>query len=301
MSPRRTMPPLREQWAEVVAAVRAELAIDRLELTPAVSRGRIRWAAWASIVVLFIWGWGGGTVRAVDALMNGTRTPTPLGPDTVFVQTLAVASDIALAATAIGLIFVFRGGFAPPAPWVTISPRTYLYAIPVALAVLTLGMGIMQAPTLVGIPFQPFPSQHVDGILANVLWGITLAMAGPTEEAVLLGLVVTALRRSGYSWTVVGIVAVLVRIPFHLYYGWGAILLAVWALLFVALYRRTGTIVPMVIAHTVFNIAALPPFGDVGLAIKVVILLVSTVLTLWMIWRRTMPKPAPGATVRGKP
>ena len=48
--------------------------------------------------------------------------------------------------------------------------------------------------------------------------------------------------------------------PFHLYYGWGALLLRVWAALMVALYRRTGSVLPISAAHAVWDAA--PTIGD---------------------------------------
>jgi hypothetical protein len=113
-----------------------------------------------------------------------------------------------------------------------------------AYFVVALGFGASAGLNLIfGSTANQLPTQPIYDPVLNVLNIVTTGMAGPTEELVLLALVVVALRATGHSWAVVTIAAVALRVPFHLYYGWAAIGLAVWAALMVVLYRRTGAIV----------------------------------------------------------
>ena len=136
------------------------------------------------------------------------------------------------------------------------------------------GFGLLSVANSVTGTGQGYPHPSVEGWPALLLYAASGGMAGPTEELVLLALVVTALRRAGYSWRVVCIVAVVVRVPFHLYYGWGAIFLAVWAVLMVALYRRVGTAVPIAAAHAMWDITGTPGFTEIGTIVKITCILV---------------------------
>lgn len=78
--------------------------------------------------------------------------------------------------------------------------------------------------------------------------------AGPTEEVVLLAVPVVLLRRAGWSWGWVLVVDLVMRVSFHAYYGWGCLGLAVWLLGVFALYVRTGHLLALVLAHSLWDV-----------------------------------------------
>ena len=100
----------------------------------------------------------------------------------------------------------------------------------------------------------PFATRFENGWAAT-LYLIGMFLAGPTEELVLLALPVVGLRHAGMPWWAVTCVAVALRVPFHLYYGWAAFAIGVWPVLAVLLFRRVGMITPMIVAHGMYDVS----------------------------------------------
>jgi hypothetical protein len=94
----------------------------------------------------------------------------------------------------------------------------------------------------------------------------TNAAAGFEEELPLVLVLVWALRSARYSWLVVCVVAAVLRVSFHLYYGWEAVGMFVWPVLIVLLYARTGAIWGIIAAHAWSNLFLTPAayFRDAG-------------------------------------
>ncbi|MBS2965068.1 CPBP family intramembrane metalloprotease [Actinocrinis puniceicyclus] len=94
----------------------------------------------------------------------------------------------------------------------------------------------------------------------NSLWmvpvGIVVALcAGFGEEVLITAMVVTALEQAGFArraW-VIYLVAVALRIPFHLYYGWASLAVVCFTVVNVWVYRRWRLLWPIVIAHAVYD------------------------------------------------
>lgn len=222
---------------------------DRLPvapLEPGPERSGLRRWAWGSIAVLFVVGWGRGTILAVQIAVTDAFPPQTI-PWTAY----GVAVSILVAV--LGGVLAFRV-FAKGRPALA-RERSWPMLIPVTMAITLAGFALAAGVTAVfGFQERAYPFDANAEPLFKVLQTISAALAGPAEELALLALVVLALRRCGYSWWTVGLVAVLVRVPFHLYYGWGAIGLALWAVLAVALYRWCGTILPFIIGHALGNV-----------------------------------------------
>lgn len=87
---------------------------------------------------------------------------------------------------------------------------------------------------------------------AQVTAGI---VAGIVEEIVVLGYLVRRLEQLGLrsSWVVV--TAVLVRVSYHLYYGWNAVPIALWALASVLVYLRIRRLLPFILCHIAWDVA----------------------------------------------
>lgn len=266
------------------AVVRDQLAIDRTQLVPAQRHLVIvRVLAWLSIIGLYVAGWGKGTVQAVGILAGEVYIPLDYGPETLGRQLAGLAADAGVVLAAIVVLIAFRRYPAPAAPFPVVRPQTRLRAFFVAPLAVTLGFGLTGVVNALLGGGNDYPHPSIDGWPAMALYAISGAMAGPMEELALLAVVVTVLRRSGYGWAVVCIAAVAVRVPFHVFYGWGSLMLAVWAVLMVALYRRVGTAVPIAAAHALWNFIATPGIFEVTYLVKhacVIVGLVILILTL---------------------
>ena len=77
--------------------------------------------------------------------------------------------------------------------------------------------------------------------------------AGIVEETVVLAFVVTTLRQARRPTLEILLVAVLLRCSYHDYYGLGVIGIAVWAAVFVWLFLRTGSVLPLIAVHVLWD------------------------------------------------
>lgn len=86
--------------------------------------------------------------------------------------------------------------------------------------------------------------------------GIVVALsAGFGEEVLITGMVVTALEQAGFgkrAW-VIYLVAIALRVPFHLYYGWASLAVICFTVVNVWVYRRWRLLWPIVLAHAVYD------------------------------------------------
>lgn len=242
---------------EVFRAVVEQLRIDRVQVQPVAPKYRklVLILALLTIAGFYWWGWGSSTIKAVDVLLNtsGDFALSRLDDSTVRHQTWILIEKVAIVACAVLAFLIFRGK-RPPRPRMSVSIKTYFFATLATtagfLAVAPLGwlFGAMGIESL-----DHYPEQVIDGAWPLVLETLRGAMAGPLEEIVLMALVVVALRRAGQNWWIIILVANIVRVPFHLYYGWEAIGLAVWATLIVLLYKRTNSLIPIIAEHAIWN------------------------------------------------
>ena len=82
---------------------------------------------------------------------------------------------------------------------------------------------------------------------------LTSLQAGVVEEIVVLGYLVRRLEQRGWSTTAVVVVAVLVRLSYHLYYGPGVLPILLWAIATVLVYRRIRRLMPFIVCHFVWD------------------------------------------------
>jgi hypothetical protein len=99
------------------------------------------------------------------------------------------------------------------------------------------------------------PSQGNSAYLA--LTGVFVALAaGFGEEMLVTGLTVNALEAAGVTgkrvWLIY-LVAVCLRIPFHLYYCWAALGVILFTVVNVWVYRRWRLLWPIVLAHATYD------------------------------------------------
>jgi hypothetical protein len=97
-------------------------------------------------------------------------------------------------------------------------------------------------PTTVGVPHA-----YAAVVLAAGL------QAGVVEEIVVLGYLVHRLEQLGVPTVPLVMIAVLVRISYHLYYGLGVLAFIVWAAVSVLLYRRFRRLWPFIVVHVLWD------------------------------------------------
>jgi hypothetical protein len=258
-------------WAKLVTGVRAQLQIDHTGAFPQPDANlwHLRTHAWLAIVMLFAIGWGLPAIQAVAILVGIPYEPAPLTTEHL---AEAIVTKAAVIVGAIFIIRYFRRHSSCDAvrPSLRVAGFTFAGAFAATLIGFSAGRLIALLPNLSWMSYPPVESPTM---ATHVLRMVLSGLAGPSEELALMALVVIALRTSGYGWRTVLVVAVLVRVPFHLYYGWGAIGLALWAVLIVGLYRRTGALTAIIVAHSAWNLAIyLPGATSTYLTLAVVLL-----------------------------
>lgn len=86
--------------------------------------------------------------------------------------------------------------------------------------------------------------------------GLVVALsAGFGEEVLITGMVVTTLEQAGFAkraW-VIYLVAIALRVPFHLYYGWASLAVICFTVVNVWVYRRWRLLWPIVLAHATYD------------------------------------------------
>ncbi|WP_034267356.1 CPBP family intramembrane glutamic endopeptidase [Actinospica robiniae] len=90
-----------------------------------------------------------------------------------------------------------------------------------------------------------------------VLVGLVVALsAGFGEEMLITGLVTNALEKAGMTgnraW-VIYLVAICLRIPFHLYYGWASLGVIIFTCVNIYVYRRWRLLWPIILAHATYD------------------------------------------------
>lgn len=118
-----------------------------------------------------------------------------------------------------------------------------------AIAALLAGGAITSAMAMGSKLGQP-AHQDASYLVYTLAASIT---AGVVEETVVLAFVVTTLRQAGRPVPEILLVAVLLRCSYHDYYGLGVIGIAVWAAIFVWLFLRTGSVLPLIIVHVLWD------------------------------------------------
>jgi membrane protease YdiL (CAAX protease family) len=118
-----------------------------------------------------------------------------------------------------------------------------------ALVALPVGGAITAALAMGNKLGQP---AHQDASYVVYTVAASLA-AGIVEETVVLAFVVTTLRQAGRPLAEIVAVAVLLRCSYHDYYGAGVIGIAFWAAMFVWLYLRAGSVLPLIVVHVLWD------------------------------------------------
>ena len=111
-----------------------------------------------------------------------------------------------------------------------------------------------------GPAMRPFPRPSEPTMQYNIESFVSSVLAGPTEEVILVALPVVLLRGAGLRWRTVILVALAMRLSFHVYYGWGSLALLIWAAAAIVIYIHTRSVIVMCITHSWYDLTV-----DIGL------------------------------------
>lgn len=118
------------------------------------------------------------------------------------------------------------------------------------------GLALYLAGRAMGLTVNVVPSPLDAHWFTVPLLLLSALRAGLTEEVIVVGYLFERLRRLGWSpWTIILSAAVL-RGIYHLYQGVPALIGNIaMGVLFGWLYQRTGRLVPLIVAHTLIDVA----------------------------------------------
>lgn len=211
------------------------------------------WQAIAGVLLLFFIGWSAGLYRAAVHLLGGLKPQLRPDADPINWVLETLASGVAIVALAILLIRAVAGSWSAFGEgrgrerWRTEilggSWGIVMGTIPFLLAALFFGES--------SYPFSSTPA----GQWVNTASALT---AGPTEELALLVAPIVLLRAARVPWPWVFATLALLRVSFHIYYGWGSGFMVLWAVGVAFVYLRTRAVVGLAVAHTLFDITSAP-------------------------------------------
>lgn len=218
-----------------------------------------RWEAWALVLGVYAVIFARHAVYSVGVALGDPLTPS----GSPALERIGLHSAYVLLAVASVLVLLRRGklsldqvglGGVWDRPRVALNVRVACFASVASAAGVSLA-------TVIGVfldrPGARYPLQPLDDPLSWAAEMFAGAAAGFEEELPLILVLVWALRSARYSWLVVCVVAAVLRVSFHLYYGWEAMGMFVWPVLLVVLYARTGAIWGIIAAHAWFNLSGM--------------------------------------------
>lgn len=237
------------------AAPRAAYALEVLLLL-FVSLGRSAVYAVLSIIDMST---RPGGVAAQTSQLNPTLVPDRPWLDAIYqvVETLLPVVPALLA--------VYLLGRTHAAPWAAIGMDLRRRGWGRDLAA---GLGLA---ALIGVPgLGLFLAARAAGLAADVqaaglgisVWAVLVLVAralmnGLLEEVIVVGYLFDRLPRLGWPPWAVLVASALLRGSYHLYQGWGGFAgNIVMGLVFGLWYRRSGRVLPLVVAHTAIDVVA---------------------------------------------
>jgi membrane protease YdiL (CAAX protease family) len=213
--------------------------------------------AYAEVFVVFAAFFAASIVAGGETLAR--RYPAPSGSWAVF--TPAIISELATCVLAllVALLLSARRGINPQ--WLGFSwPRKRdgrpgaaqsLRIVVWAISALLVG-GAVTSVLAMGHKLGQPAHQDASYVIFSVFASLT---AGIVEEIIVLAFVVTTLRQARRPLPEIVLVALLLRCSYHDYYGLGVLGIAVWAAVFIWLFLRTGSVLPLIVVHFLWDTA----------------------------------------------
>lgn len=248
-----------------------------------ISAGR----AYAEVLLVFTLFFAASIIVAGESLVSPASAPTGGWAD----FTPAAVHDVASAAVAALLVILLAarrgvtpralGARSPLGPDGKTAPGRAIRMAALALVALVIG-GLITSHMATGqIPRSAHPTGPY--LLYSVAGSL---FSGVAEEMVALAFVVTTLRQARRPVAEILIVAVLLRCSYHIYYGVGVIGIAVWAAVFVLLFLRFGSVIPLIVLHFLWDATQFlgerwPAVAGIGVLVGVALLLAG--LVAWLV------------------
>jgi membrane protease YdiL (CAAX protease family) len=141
------------------------------------------------------------------------------------------------------------------------------WTLPVAFAFLLTANGVLVVLQLLIAGTAPASFAQIEELLPQtsgekIVWIILSLLVAISEEAVFRGYIITRLGRllRGHIW-IAAVISSLAFASGHLYQGWGGFaVIFVYGMMFAALYVKTGSLYPCIIAHLIQDaIVAIAP------------------------------------------
>lgn len=242
-----------ENLRTVVAALRTRvrpLVAPLRAIEPAQRLTRPR--AWTLALAAFVIGFGPAVLNAVIFLATRTRGAgyqtwrSVLDP---ILTSITSTGALVLLAVVIGWNLTGRN----PAPWHGLRKELLaggVLAIPIAIsfALLTGTNHLFGLSSTFPLLADTGPNNATDFTGS--------ATAGFAEEPLFTLLIPVVLRASGMRWRWIIATSAVLRVSFHIYYGPGAVWLALWAACSVLVVARTGCIWGVAIMHSVNDVSS---------------------------------------------
>ncbi|MGN6790860.1 MAG: CPBP family intramembrane glutamic endopeptidase [Streptosporangiaceae bacterium] len=211
--------------------------------------------AYAEVLLVFAAFFAASIVAGGESLAR--RYPRPSGSWAVF--TPATVSELGTCVLAVLVTVLLSGRRGIKPSWLGFSwPRRRdgqqgmaqslrigVWAIAALLAGGTI-TGALAMGNKLGQPAQQDVAYLVYALAASLT-------AGLVEETVVLAFLVTTLRQARRPTVEIVVVAVLLRCSYHDYYGLGVIGIVIWAAVFVWLFLRTGSVLPLIVVHVLWD------------------------------------------------
>jgi membrane protease YdiL (CAAX protease family) len=142
------------------------------------------------------------------------------------------------------------------------SPRDVALGLGIAVGIGGLGLAAYLASRAAGLSVTVVPEALPDVWWRSTVLVLSAAANATLEEVVLVGYLLHRCRQLGWSDARATAVSAGLRGAYHLYQGLaGGLGNVVMGLLFAKFYRRTGTIIPLLVAHTVIDVTAFIGYG----------------------------------------
>ncbi|MGI9007573.1 MAG: CPBP family intramembrane glutamic endopeptidase [Streptosporangiaceae bacterium] len=219
--------------------------------TPAISARR----AYREVLLVFAAFFGAGIVAGGETLSG--NYPAPSGSWAVF--TPATVSELGLGVLAILVAIALSARRGLTARWLGFGWPRQADGSPAPARALRTGVWALTALLAGGAVTVALAMGHTLGQPAHqdaayLLYAVGASVtAGVVEETIVLAFVVATLRQAGRPLPEIVLVAVLLRCSYHDYYGLGVLGIAVWALAFIWLYLRGGSILLLIVVHVLWD------------------------------------------------
>jgi membrane protease YdiL (CAAX protease family) len=211
--------------------------------------------AYAEVLILFALVFASGIINAAESF--GGTDLAPSGSWGAFAPgTVQEVCDAAIIVIAVVLLSARRGvtgrllGTRMPEPLAGVGPASRAIRM-AAMGLLAFFVGGIITGQLAGGHGYPQPRDLSVPYLVYSVGGSLFS--GVVEEMVALAFVVSTLRQARRPAAEVVVVAVLLRMSYHVYYGTGIVGIAVWATVFALLYLRFRSVIPLIVLHFLWD------------------------------------------------